>query len=253
MTTCIDNKRYIAGGLSGIIEVIATHPLDYVKTKKQEYVQKNVSNGNFYKHLIKENKFNFYRGVIPRILGVIPMRFTFWGVQDNSYKYINKKYNISNLHCGILAGSIGGMCQTVIDNPIELLKIKAMTNQKVKLSSLINNRGFMATLCRNVGFAICVSSVSFNNKKRTDISKFIHSACGGVMGSVLTQPIDYVKTQQQRSKDSRSTLRILIDTFKDNPKKLYVGGFNRALLSFFSMGIGFVAYDKFYKLMCYQT
>ena len=39
------------------------------------------------------------------------------------------------------------------------------------------------------------------------------------MRSVVTQPIDYVKTQQQRSKDSRSILRILIDSFKDNPKK----------------------------------
>ena len=36
MTNCIDNKKYIAGGLSGIIEVIATHPLDYIKTKKRK-------------------------------------------------------------------------------------------------------------------------------------------------------------------------------------------------------------------------
>ena len=53
MTCSIDSKRYIAGGLSGIIEVVTTHPLDYIKTKKQEYAQRNVSNGNFYKNLIK--------------------------------------------------------------------------------------------------------------------------------------------------------------------------------------------------------
>ena len=35
--SCVDNKKYISGGLSGIIEVICTHPLDYIKTKKQEY------------------------------------------------------------------------------------------------------------------------------------------------------------------------------------------------------------------------
>ena len=250
MTNCIDNKKYIAGGLSGIIEVIATHPLDYIKTKKQEYAQKNTVNGNFYKNLIKESKLNLYRGVIPRILGIIPMRFVFWGVQDNSYKYINTNYNINNFKCGVLAGSIGGICQTLIDNPIEILKIKTMTNQKLKFASLFSTRGFVATLCRNVGFAICMSSICFNNKEKSDIAKFGHSALGGVLGSVLTQPIDYVKTQQQRSRDMRSIFKIMIDTFKEDPKKLYIGGFNRALLSFFSMGIGFVAYDKFYKLMC---
>jgi len=250
MTNSIDSKRYIAGGLSGIIEVVTTHPLDYIKTKKQEYAQRNVSNGNFYKNLIKENGFNFYRGVIPRIMGIIPMRFVFWGVQDNSYKYINRKYNISNLQCGVLAGCIGGSCQTVIDNPIEILKIKTMTNQKVKLSSLFNNRGFTATLFRNVGFAVCMSSMCFTNKKRSDLCKFAYSASAGVLGSILTQPIDYVKTQQQRSLDSRSIFRIMWETYKDNPKKLYVGGFNRSLLSFFTMGIGFVAYDKLYYLMC---
>ena len=55
MTHCIDNKRYLAGGFSGIIEVVSTHPLDYVKTKKQEYAQRNISKGNFYKY-----QFNYF-------------------------------------------------------------------------------------------------------------------------------------------------------------------------------------------------
>tara|TARA_Y100001960_G_C14564641_1_gene772625 strand:+ start:52 stop:840 length:789 start_codon:yes stop_codon:yes gene_type:complete len=262
MTTCLDNKKYISGGLSGIIEVICTHPLDYIKTKKQEYVQRNLSNGSFYKQLIKEGKFNLYRGVIPRILGVMPMRFVFWGVQDNSYHYLHNKYNridnnyqkgvnnLSKFQCGVLAGCIGGSCQTIIDNPIEILKIKMMTNQKFKMKELIQNRGFSATLCRNVGFAICISSLCFGKERRSDLHNFGYSALGGLMGSVLTQPLDYVKTQQQRSGDHRSIFRILIKTFKDSPRKLYVGGFNRSLVSFFSMGIGFVAYDRLYRLFC---
>ena len=68
---------------------------------------------------------------------------------------------------------------------------------------------------------------------------------GGLLGSVLTQPIDYVKTQQQRSNDKRSILTILRETSKDNYKKLYIGGFYRALLSICSMGIGFIAYEYF--------
>ena len=37
----MDQKKFIAGGLSGIIEASLTHPLDYMKIKSQEYNQLN--------------------------------------------------------------------------------------------------------------------------------------------------------------------------------------------------------------------
>ena len=33
----MDYKKYLSGGLSGIVEVTFTHPLDYIKTIKQQY------------------------------------------------------------------------------------------------------------------------------------------------------------------------------------------------------------------------
>lgn len=140
-----DYKKYISGGLSGIIEVSLTHPLDYIKTKKQEYTQREITNNNFYKYLLKENKVNLYRGIFPRIVGVIPMRFVFWGVQDNSYQYFNQ-YNYSKFYCGVFAGITGGGCQTLIDNLIEMFKIKTMTNQKINMSDLIQNKGFFCDI-----------------------------------------------------------------------------------------------------------
>ena len=238
----MDYKKYLSGGLSGIVEVICTHPLDYVKTIKQQYTQHNIPI-----HLIKNNYKNLYKGVIPRIVGVMPMRFVFWGVQDNSYSYYYSCNN-NKLHSGILAGITGGVCQTIIDNPIEILKIKMITNQSIKLRDLIQNRGFTATLIRNTGFAICISSICFDKNEKTNIEKFCYSATAGIIGSIMTQPIDYVKTLQQ-SNDTRSIYKILVNTYKDSPKKLYIGGLNRALLSFFSMGVGYIAYDNIYKLL----
>ena len=57
----LDYKKYMSGGLSGIIEVVCTHPLDYIKTKKQEYtqIQKIDKNNSFYRHLLKEKKYEF--------------------------------------------------------------------------------------------------------------------------------------------------------------------------------------------------
>ena len=47
----MDNKKFIAGGLSGIVEVSLTHPLDYMKIKSQEYKQLNKTKKNFFKEI----------------------------------------------------------------------------------------------------------------------------------------------------------------------------------------------------------
>ena len=44
--------KFIAGGISGIIEVISTHPIDLIKTKLQEASQK--------KMVINDQKIFFY-------------------------------------------------------------------------------------------------------------------------------------------------------------------------------------------------
>ena len=55
--------------------VVFTHPIDYIKTKKQIYTQNKMSIG-FIKYISRNS---FYSGVIPRMTGVVPMRFVFWG------------------------------------------------------------------------------------------------------------------------------------------------------------------------------
>ena len=183
----MDYKKYLSGGLSGIVEVTFTHPLDYIKTIKQQYTQQNIPI-----QLIKSNYKNLYNGVIPRVIGIMPMRFIFWGVQDNSYSYYYNSCNINKIKSGIFAGITGGICQTVIDNPIEILKVKMITNQSFNFNDLIQNRGFNATLIRNIGFAICISSICFDKNEKTNLEKFYYSSIAGIIGSISTQPIDYV-------------------------------------------------------------
>ena len=240
-------KRYIAGGLSGMVEVLLTHPLDYLKTKKQEYIQKGISN-NFYENIIREKNFNLYKGVIPRMLGVIPMRLTFWGVQDATKHHLRRN-DIIGVKAHVLTGIIGGSCQTVIDNPIEIIKIKIMSDKKVNHKDLYRNYGFIPTLIRNVGFTACLA-VFIGQKADSDFEKFGLSATGGAIGSILTQPLDYVKTKSQSTKQNLSVIKEIKIAIKENPRKLYVGGVNRMMVSFLSMGIGFVAYSKFYNLIC---
>ena len=68
-----NNVNIKASVISGISEVILTHPIDYTKT-----VVQNKSNPLF-KELIKDS----YKGLSSRLFGIVPMRMLFW----NSLEY----------------------------------------------------------------------------------------------------------------------------------------------------------------------
>ena len=67
------NHKFIAGGISGIVEVLCTHPIDLIKTKLQETSQKNkvIKNPiNFFYNNYKLHGIQYlYQGFIPRIYG----------------------------------------------------------------------------------------------------------------------------------------------------------------------------------------
>jgi len=250
-------EKYYAGGISGIIEVLLTHPLDYIKTKKQEYTQKQVSTKNFYRNIYNGNPLNFYSGISSRLIGIVPMRLTFWGVQGSTYDYL-KSNNIQTNYNFLIIGTVGGFSQTIIDNQIELIKISKMTNTKLSFNNLMKFNGFMPTLYRNIGFANFIAFACFSLDHKNKYEKFIYSASAGFIGSFLTQPLDYVKTVKQRQSETfidgknikyDNTLKILYKTYKYNPYNLFAGGIMRSTLGFFTMGIGFVAYDKINKMI----
>ena len=243
-----DYYKYLSGGLSGVIEVVFTHPLDFIKTKKQLYNQEKC-NLNFYKSLIKEKNLNFYKGITPRIMGIIPMRFVFWGVQDNTNLFL-KNYSYNKYTKGIIIGTTGGFFQTLIDSPIEYIKINHMSEQKINYNDILkNNYGFCPTLFRNIGFAICMSTLCLQNKTNNNLYNFTISSLSGFIASFITHPFDFVKTYLQSNKKNINTFKILKHYYNLNPKILYTGCLNRSISSFFSMGIGFVAYNNIYQLI----
>ena len=242
----MESNKFIAGALSGIIEVVLTHPIDFLKIKSQEFSQKKTSKKNFYDFIKKQKLKNYYSGIIPRISGIVPMRLTFWGVQDNTKIFLEKKHLNYNFNFLIIA-TVGASAQTIIDNQIEILKISQITNlsRKETIKSLLKFRGFNSCLLRNIMFTSSLSYCCFNKIKEEDTmyEKFKYSALGGAIGSLLSQPIDYVKTQQQRCNDNRNIRQILKEVYYSNPYKLYAGGLYRSILSIFTMGIGFTTYD----------
>tara|TARA_Y100000389_G_C17444908_1_gene510954 strand:+ start:55 stop:822 length:768 start_codon:yes stop_codon:yes gene_type:complete len=242
--------KFIAGGISGIIEVISTHPIDLIKTKLQEASQKKMVINDqkifFYNKYKLYGMSYMYSGLFPRILGIVPMRFIFWGVQGTSNEYL-KQYNMIDKNRLILSGIIGGTAQTLVDNPIETMKIQQMTSttNSYKLSKNILFSGFKPTLARNVLFAAILNyTVNISPSSENYGTHFLKGAAGGFIGSVITQPLDYIKTEQQRCiMNNRSIMDIII---KDH-KFFMVGTLPRAILGFLNMGIGVSVYNILLK------
>ena len=105
-----------ASVVSAITEVIATHPIDYTKTVLQK---NNVVN---FRDIIKTP----YKGLSPRLVGIVPMRMVFW----NSIDYFhNRGFN------SCMAKVLTSIIQTTIDFPIEQAKTQKMIYNKSFLKS----------------------------------------------------------------------------------------------------------------------
>lgn len=206
------NKRIKASVISGVAEVVATHPIDYWKT----VVQSNKS-----KSLFKQNP---YRGVGVRLLGVIPLRVTFW----NTLNYCREK-NFDSVKTGTIVASV----QTLLDYPLEQAKIQRMINNSSVRNAFVGKTvfpGFLATLGRNIGFAIVL-----NKSISQDPDSIYWSAFGGFAGALVTHPLDTLKTHFQHNREL---------TFPRYSLKQYFGGWHyRCSISLIAMGIGWKVFN----------
>lgn len=234
----------LASCLSGIVEVITTHPIDYIKTEKQKDKRFTFKN---------KKPFDFYTGITPRLFGVVPMRCLFWCSQSSINNYL-KTNNIQHKLNFLYVGTGCAFIQTLIDSPIENMKMKLLAGEKIQVKNILNCKGFAPNLYRNIVFASTFSYFSYSEKIKNTKETFLYSLIGGLTGSIISQPLDYVKTIKQKTCKSyyKNTLISDMNTFnmikyfiKVNPKQLFVGGFYRTLLSGCSMSIGFCVFNYF--------
>jgi len=237
-------KRFLYGGIAGITEVSFTHPIDLLKTRMQNahLLNNPIKNPSQYlNQLYKSNGIRgIYSGYIPRFIGIIPMRFVYWGMQNNCNYYLGKNTQLSHLNILILSGMIGGAAQTLVDNPIEAIKTRMMTQNNEKISfRQLSFPGFYPTLYRNIGFATVLNYGLNRNLSDNIFINGLTAATSGFVASIITQPFDYVKTECQRSGGKPdTTFNIIKNVIMTDPRGIFVGTMPRALLGFLTMGIG---------------
>ena len=184
--------------VSSIIESTITHPLDVIKIHKQTS-----------QHILYNFK-TLYSGYIPRALGNIPSRTVFLFSQDYLHNYFNSKKQFEGTKNSnfIIIPLLAGFSQTLIDTPVEVLKM----NQVMNIKNTFLYKGFLPHFYRNFIFVFCVYnckqfgvSISNSNSNR-DVTYYnylqsaLYGAIGGVMGSYISHPLDTIKTYIQSNK-----------------------------------------------------
>ena len=233
----------VAGSISGLCEVLLTHPLDLFKTQAQYH---NIRNPVFNTaYFAAYSRFNdLYVGIRPRILGVVPMRTVFWTTLETT-KYILPQ-DLDPTRKYVIAGLFAGITQSFVDTPIENLKVKQITNDISDYRKVRLFNGFGVTMLRNMGFAVvlnvCIHTHNDHSDKRVD---FIRAGLGAVLGSILTQPLDYIKTQIQ-AEQYPSAPHIIHNV---SLKTLFTGYITRATMGFINIGIGYTVFSQMCNLL----
>ena len=199
---------------SAFVETIVTYPIDFIKTNNQ--VNKKID----------LNFKNSYNGIKYRFIGILPMRFVFWNTMDycrkNNYNRLTSAFLIS-------------FNQTLIDYPMEQIKTQVMVNKKNNIYDCFKQKNLImsynTTLVRNFKFMYIFKCVQDNKLVNND---FINNGIGGLTASVLTHPMDTLKTYYQSNTK--------FDFYKINYMK---GVFYRSSIGFLSMSIGYYFFHYF--------
>lgn len=215
----MDKIPFHAYLISSITEVTLTQPFDVIKTIKQNKMK-------------PEYDFrSLYKGYGPRLYGNIPSLSMFLFSQS----YLDSKLDMNKFSNKLFLPMIAGFTQTVIDNPIEVVKI----NQIMNIKDYNFLRGFIPHYFKNL---ILIASVYHSrkyaeNNLQSTYSNFngIIGAIGGLIGTYVSHPLDTIKTLQQSNNN--------VDIKKLDFKSLLTGIHLRGLMNFISFTITLTVFD----------
>lgn len=211
----------------------------------------------------------YYRGVGARLCAIVPLRLTFWGVQDVANTQLQTYTALAPATIGLCSGVVAGCAQTIVDAPTEWLKIQHITNSAQSsftysnaIKALLTYKhipGFYPTLYRNVIVVCCLNTclLCYGNISQHSTSPdnnipggntystyFIVSVLSSLIGSFISHPFDVLKTSMQRANaPPRDTMFSLFRQYaQTNPLSLWTGVVPRCTHVMLSMGIGSVVF-----------
>ena len=198
-------ENYAIGALTGLAEVLVTNPFFVIKTKIQQNKSWLLSPAAYYK------------GATVNALGFMPIS----GIQVGANKWIQS--TLFNNHPTYVqqvgAAFTAGVLSSFISCPIEMIMILQNEHPKTSVLKLLNWQlktkglsslfvGQLATSLREGGFSVfflaappVIKSKLKSHGLDDASSSILAGISSGVAATLITQPVDTIKTTQQSAVD----------------------------------------------------
>jgi solute carrier family 25 aspartate/glutamate transporter 12/13 len=193
-------KEVLSGLISGYIGAIVIYPIDVIKTRAQNHNKVNDFNLKYIKNIIKNEGYkNFYKGSTIQLFGIGPEKALKLYINN----YVSSKLEETNYN-KILSGSLAGMSQVVITNPIERIKIQYQMNYQNNILDTIKTiggfrqlyKGSSLCLLRDIPFS-GIYFPTYNYCKKYTNNSFFSGMISAIPASYLVTPVDVIKTRYQ--------------------------------------------------------
>ncbi|MFN7039027.1 MAG: MC/SLC25 family protein [Alphaproteobacteria bacterium] len=210
----------LSGGI-GALQVLLTHPIYLLKTLIQ--IDRTKSSSEYIKDITRHDGIRaLWRGVIPamaRVTAKDGINGMFLHVNEKiMFSSITAEYkNIANISSGLLISTFN----TFFTNPIENIITQKITNKnKITIKEIVANTkskiftlgleaNFYKTFLNWATFLSCDDYINKNfESKSSTFNIFASAVISGSIITLITNPFDVIKTQQQSFKEKKDASTI---------------------------------------------
>lgn len=197
----------ISGAIFGASSIVIGHPLDTVKTKMQaqvEYMDNRSLKSIIHQIWKNEGLIGFYRGAIPPLIGSVLFRSMQFSIFEAVYSYfeeneIMKKcipYSFGLQYRVILGGVTASLLRSIVECPVEFVKVKRQTGQQWKISAMY--KGYIPLLYRTTIMLTIALSVTDSLRRNTRFFEsvwglFMVGGLSGLFAWLIVWPIENIK------------------------------------------------------------
>jgi len=260
-------KSFLAGSFSGTCSTLLFQPLDLVKTRIQQVRGNPSMLREFKKIIVCEKVTGLWQGVRPSLIRTVPGVGVYFSCMHTVKMtlYAGTPTPTQSLMVGALARTLAG-CIMI---PVTVVKIRCEAGSMeykgiVKALRSINGsegvrgltKGLLPTLFRDVPFSgmylMFYEKLKVHCNNLTPYQHINHFCCGigaGVLGSLVTQPADVIKTRLQLTPGAK-TLTVIKDIARgEGPMGFLRGMVPRTLRRTLMAALAWTVYERAVKNM----